>query len=181
MFPRLLKRYREQVVGTFLERHGLKNQNEVPALKKIVVSMGVKEGAVDVKILEQAAVELGKITGQKPLVTHAKKSISAFKLREGQPIGLKVTLRRAHMYEFLDRLCNVATPRIRDFRGFDAKGFDGQGNFTLGIQEQLIFPEIEFDEVRRVQGMNITFVTTAKDKEMAKALLEYLGLPFKKS
>lgn len=180
MVPRLLKRYREQIQGTFLERHGLKNRMQVPALEKIVVSMGVKEGTQDIKVLEQAQGELAKITGQKPLVTLARKSISAFKLREGQPIGLKVTLRRARMYEFLDRLCNVAMPRIRDFRGFDLKGFDEQGNFTLGIQEQLIFPEIDFDEVRRVQGMNITFVTSTRNKEMAKLLLEYLGLPFRK-
>ena len=180
MTPRLLKRYREQIVGTFLEKHHMRNPFEVPALKKIVVSMGVKEGAADVKVLEQAAVELGKITGQKPLVTRAKKSISAFKLREGQPIGLKVTLRKARMYEFMDRLCNVAMPRIRDFRGFEPKGFDGQGNYNLGIQEQLIFPEIAFDEVKRIQGMNITFVTSARSKETAKLLLEYFGLPFKK-
>ena len=180
MAPRLQERYQTAIVNSFIKEHGCKNRMHVPILKKVVVSMGVKEGAADVKVIEQASQELATITGQKPLVTHAKKSISAFKLREGQPIGLKVTLRRARMFEFVDRLFNVAMPRIRDFRGFPETAFDAQGNYNLGIQEQLIFPEIVFDDVRRVQGMNITFVTSTRDKKMAKALLEYLGLPFKK-
>jgi large subunit ribosomal protein L5 len=154
---------------------------EIPRLQKIVVNMGVKEGAVDIKILDQAALELGRITGQKPLVRRAKKSIAAFKLREGSPIGLKVTLRRARMYEFLDRLFNVAMPRIRDFRGYSEKSFDGRGNYTLGITEQIVFPEVEFDKIKKVQGMDVTFVTTAKTNEEGKRLLELLGLPFKKN
>ncbi len=179
--PRLLNRYRKEVVPTLMKSEGYKNALEAPRLKKVVVNMGVKEGAQDIKILDQLAVELGRITGQKPLVTRAKKSISAFKLREGSPIGLKVTLRKRRMYEFLDRLFNVAMPRIRDFRGYPITSFDGNGNYTLGIQEQIIFPEVDFEKVKKVQGMDVTFVTTAKNKDEAKKLLELLGLPFKKN
>ncbi|MBI4387776.1 MAG: 50S ribosomal protein L5 [Candidatus Omnitrophica bacterium] len=178
--PRLLKRYREEVVPVLIKARGYKNTLQSPHLEKVVINMGVKEGAADIKILDQLANELGRITGQKPVVTRAKKSISAFKLREGVPIGLKVTLRKNRMYEFLDRLFNVAMPRIRDFRGFSLSSFDQHGNYTLGIQEQIIFPEIEFDRIKKVQGMDITFVTTTENKDEAKQLLELLGLPFKK-
>jgi large subunit ribosomal protein L5 len=152
----------------------------VPRVEKVVVNMGVKEGAVDIKILESIAKELGQITGQKPLVTRSKKSISAFKLRQGAPIGLKVTLRRYRMYEFLDRLMNVAMPRIRDFRGFPLSSFDDQANYSFGIQEQNIFPEVELDKVVKSQGMDIRIVMTASKKEEAKRLLELMGFPFRK-
>ena len=180
MAPRLQKRFQTEIVDRFVKEHGLKNRMHVPFVEKVVVSMGIKEATTDVKILDQAALELAAITGQKPLVTKAKKSIAGFHLRQDQPVGLKITLRPPRMYEFLDRLFNVAMPKIRDFRGYSESGFDDSGNYTLGIQEQLIFPEINFDEVKRIQGMNITFVTTTRDKKMARALLEYLGLPFRK-
>lgn len=179
--PRLLEKYRSKMMPAMIEEFQYENLMQVPRLLKVVVNMGVKEGQEDVKILDQLALELGRVTGQKPLVTHAKKSISAFKLREGSPVGLKVTLRRARMYEFLDRLFNVAMPRIRDFRGYAETSFDGHGNYTLGVQEQTIFSEVEFDKVKKVKGMDITFVTTAKNKQEAKRLLELLGLPFRKS
>ena len=178
--PRLLKRYREEIIPSLAKTYGYQNSLEAPHLQKVVINMGVKEGAQDIKILDQVAYELSRITGQKPVVTRAKKSISAFKLSQGMPIGLKVTLRRARMYEFLDRLFNVAMPRIRDFRGFPTSSFDQHGNYTLGIQEQIIFPEVEFEKVKKVQGMDITFVTSAEDKDEARALLELLGLPFRK-
>ena len=178
--PRLLEKYRNEVVSKIQKEFDYKNVMQVPKLEKVVINMGVKEGATDIKVIEHLAQELAKIAGQKPLITRAKKSISAFKLREGSPIGLKVTLRRARMYEFVDRLFNVAMPRIRDFRGYSDKSFDDSGNYSLGIQEQIIFPEIEFDKIKKVQGMDITFVTTAKTREEGKALLESLGLPFKK-
>lgn len=177
---RLLQKYHEEIVPKLKEEFNYKNVMQVPRLQKVVINMGVKEGGSDIKILEHVAGELSRITGQKPLTTRAKKSISAFKLREGAPIGLKVTLRRARMYEFLDRLFNIAMPRIRDFRGFPDKSFDDQANYTLGLQEQIIFPEIEFDKIKKTQGMDITFVTTAKTKEEGKRLLELLGLPFTK-
>ena len=142
--------------------------------------MGVKEGAQDIKILDAVGGDLALVTGQKPLVTRARKSISAFKLREGMPIGLKATLRGPRMYDFFDRLVNVAMPRIRDFRGLPDTGFDGEGNLTIGIQEQLIFPEVEYDKIKKIQGMDITFVTTAKRKDEAKRVLELLGFPFLK-
>lgn len=178
--PRLRVKHEKEVVPAMMKEFGFKNPNEVPRLMKIVINMGVKEGALDIKILEAVAGDLALITGQKPLVTRAKKSISAFKLREGSPIGLKVTLRGARMYEFFDRLVNVAMPRIRDFRGVPDTGFDGRGNFNLGLQEQIVFPEVEFDKVKKIQGMDLAFVTTAGKKETAKRLLEWLGFPFKK-
>lgn len=178
--PRLLEKYRNEVIAKMQQEFKYSNVMQVPKLQKIVLNMGVKEGASDIKIIEHLAVELGKIAGQKPLITRAKKSISGFKLRENAPIGLKVTLRRARMYEFMDRLFNVAMPRIRDFRGYSDKSFDSTGNYTLGIQEQIIFPEIEFDKIKKVQGMDVTFVTTATNREEGKMLLELLGLPFKK-
>lgn len=178
--PRLLGKYRNEIIAKMQKEFNYSNAMQVPKLDKVVINMGVKEGASDIKIIEHLAVELGKIAGQKPLITRAKKSIAAFKLRENSPIGLKVTLRRARMYEFVDRLFNVAMPRIRDFRGYSDKSFDDNGNYTLGIQEQIIFPEIEFDKVKKVQGMDVTFVTTANNREEGKVLLELLGLPFKK-
>ena len=178
--PRLLNRYRGEVVPQIMKELGFSNTFQVPRLQKVVVNMGVKEGAQDIKILDQVAHELGQITGQKPVVTRARKSISAFKLRQGVPIGLKVTLRKNHMYEFVDRLFNVAMPRIRDFRGYSETSFDQHGNYTLGIQEQTIFPEVEFDKIKKVQGMDVTFVTTSEKKEESKRLLELLGLPFKR-
>jgi large subunit ribosomal protein L5 len=180
IIPLLLEKYRKEAAPAVTREFGYKNVMQVPKIKKVVVNMGVKEGQEDIKLLEQFASQLGQITGQKPLVTRAKKSISAFKLREGSPIGLKVTLRGARMFEFLERLFGVAMPRIRDFRGYSDQSFDGQGNYSLGIQEQTIFPEIRYDEIRKIKGMDITIVTTSKTKEEAKRLLELLGFPFKK-
>ena len=179
MSPRLLERYRQQVAPSLMKRFGYKNPFQAPRMTKVVVNMGVGQGAQDVKVIEQAAKELGLITRQKPLTTRAKKAISNFKIKEGQPIGLKVTLRRAMMYEFMDRFFNVAMPRIRDFRGVDPRGFDGRGNYAMGLTEQLIFPEIEYDKVNRVQGMDVVFCTTAKNREEAHELLKQLGMPFK--
>ncbi|PIQ85937.1 MAG: 50S ribosomal protein L5 [Candidatus Omnitrophica bacterium CG11_big_fil_rev_8_21_14_0_20_45_26] len=178
--PRLLKKYREEIVVGMKKQFGYENVMQVPHLEKVVINMGVKEGAQDIKILDQIALELSQIVGQKPVVTRAKKSISSFHLREGAPIGLKVTLRKSRMYEFIDRLFNVAMPRIRDFRGYSNQSFDSNGNYTLGIQEQIIFPEIQFDKIKKVQGMDVTFVTSTNHTEEAKQLLQMLGLPFKK-
>ena len=176
--PTIYEKYRKEIVPVMRKEFGYANVMQVPRLQKVVVNMGVKEGQEDVKLFEQLAVELGMITGQKAQVCRAKKSIAAFKLRENSPIGLKVTLRRTRMYEFLDRLFNIAMPRIRDFRGFSENSFDDRGNYTLGIQEQTIFPEVQFDKVKKIKGMNITFVTTAENSKEAKRLLELLGLPF---
>lgn len=178
--PRLRQKYLKEIVPAMMKEFGYKNSNEVPHLTKVVVSMGVKEGAQDIKILDAVSGDLATITGQKPMVTRARKSISAFKLREGVPIGLKVTLRGPRMYEFVDRLINAAFPRIRDFRGFPDSGFDGQGNLSVGLQEQIIFPEIELDKIKKTQGMNITFVVSEAKKAAAKRLLESFGFPFKK-
>jgi len=164
-----------------LKEFGYKNPMQAPKIVKIVINMGVKEGQEDIKILDQLAVEVSRITGQKPVVTRAKKSISSFKLREGSPIGLKVTLRRARMYEFLDRLINIAMPRIRDFRGFSDRSFDQSGNYTFGLTEQTIFPEVEYEKMKKTQGMDITLVMSVKDRKESKRLLELLGFPFKKS
>jgi len=180
VMPRLLERYRNEVVPELMKEFGYKNPMQAPQLEKVVINMGVKEGQEDIKILDQIAIELARITGQKPVVTRAKKSISAFKLREGSPIGLKVTLRKARMYEFVDRLFNVAMPRIRDFRGFLDRSFDQRGNFSIGLTEQTIFPEVEYDKIKKTQGMDITFVTTAENKKEGKRLLELLGFPFRK-
>ena len=177
--PRLLEKYRREVAPSLMKQFDYKNIFQVPHFTKIVLNMGVGQGAQDVKIVEQAALEMGLITGQKPVITRAKLAISNFKIKAGQPIGVKVTLRRAHMYEFFDRLTNVAMPRIRDFRGVDPKGFDQGGNFAFGLTEQLIFPEIEFDKVNRVQGMDVIICTTAKNKNEAYELLKLMGLPFK--
>ncbi len=178
--PRLAEKYKKEVVPVLKQEFKYPNAMRVPKLEKVVVNIGVKEGQEDIKLFEQLAHELGQITGQKPQVNRAKKSIAGFKLREGSPVGLKVTLRRQRMWEFLDRLFNVAMPRIRDFRGYSEHAFDERGNYTLGITEQTIFPEVEFDKVKKIKGMNITFVTTAENKQEAKRFLELLGLPFHK-
>lgn len=176
---RLKEVYQNEVVQKLRAEFNYKNIMEVPRLQKIVVNMGLGEAIQNVKILDSASSELGKITGQKAVVTKAKKSIASFKLREGMPIGCMVTLRRDRMYEFLDRLMNVALPRVRDFKGVSGKAFDGQGNYTLGIKEQLIFPEINYDEIDKIKGLNVTIVTSAKNDEEGKALLKHLGMPFR--
>jgi large subunit ribosomal protein L5 len=178
--PTLKKVYREQVKGLQTELD-LKNPMRIPQLKKIVVNIGQGDATQNIKTLEGAVSDLTAITGQKPVTTRAKKSIATFKLREGQPIGACVTLRGDRMYEFLDRLINIAVPRIRDFRGFSPKGFDGRGNYNLGIKEQIIFPEIDYDKVDRVRGLGITFVTNAHTDVEAKALLDKFNFPFRKS
>ena len=180
MASRLKTKFEKEICPKLQQELGYTNHMAVPRMDKIVVSMGVKEGVQDIKVLDQAASELALITGQKPLMTRAKKAISAFKLRKGNPLGLKVTLRRSRMYNFMDRLFNVAMPRIRDFRGCSESSFDGVGNYNMGLQEQVVFTEIPYDQVKKVQGMNIAFVTTAKHKDESKKLLEALGLPFRK-
>ena len=177
--PRLQERYRKAVVPALMEKFGYQNSFQVPRLVKVVLNMGVGIGAQDVKVIEQAAQEMGLITGQRPVITRAKKAISNFKIKEGQPVGVKVTLRRAMMYEFLDRLLNVAMPRIRDFRGVSTDSFDQSGNYAFGLTEQLIFLEIDYDKVTRVQGMDVIICTTASSKEEAHELLKALGMPFK--
>lgn len=180
MAPRFKERYRTEVAPALMERFGYDNVNQVPKLEKIVVNMGVGGATQDAKLLESAITDLTIITGQKPAITRAKKSIASFKLRAGMAIGAKVTLRGDRMWEFFDRLLSTALPRIRDFRGVSAKAFDGRGNYSLGVGEQLIFPEIDYDKVDKVRGMDITFVTTAKTDEECKVLLEQFGFPFKK-
>lgn len=178
--PRFLEKYRNEITPKMMQAFNLKNRFAVPSLDKIVVNMGVGEGMQDVKILEKAMDELAAITGQKPIMRRAKKAISNFKIRQGHPIGCKVVLRRAMMYEFLDRLVNIALPRIRDFRGVPNESFDEAGNYTLGITEQAIFPEIEFDRVARPQGMDITFVLhNVRSIKEARELLKLFGMPFK--
>lgn len=179
MKPRLQETYKNEIIPKMMEVFKYKNKLQVPHVIKIVVNMGVGEAISDIKILEQAMAELATITGQKPAIRRAKKAISNFKTREGLPVGCKVTLRKNMMYEFLDRLVNVALPRIRDFGGISGDSFDQSGNYSLGITEQTIFPEIDSDKVSRVQGMDIAIVTTAKTKEEAKELLRLFGLPFK--
>lgn len=176
---RLRVRYRKETVPALMKELGFKNPNEVPRLDKIVVNMGLGEALSNNKILESAVDQLGAITGQKPVVTKARKSIANFKLRQGQSIGAAVTLRNERMYEFMDRLINVALPRVRDFKGVSPKAFDGAGNYTLGIREQIIFPEINYDQIEKVKGLNVTFVTTARNDEQAMALLKHLGMPFR--
>lgn len=179
--PRMKTFYEEKVVPALMKSLGLANRMEVPKLEKIVVSTCLKEALVNPKALDNAVDEVAAITGQRPKVTRAKKSIAAFKLREGQAIGAVVTLRRARMYEFLDRLVNVALPRVRDFKGINAKSFDGRGNYSMGIKEQIIFPEINYDRVDKIRGMNVTIATSAKNNEHARALLTELGMPFRKA
>ena len=177
--PRLKEKYKSEVVAKLEKELGISNINNVPRLQKILVNMGVGAAASDHKLLDAAMNDMRIITGQQPCVTRAKKSIAGFHVREGQAIGCKVTLRGDRMWEFLDRLLSTALPRVRDFRGVSRTSFDGRGNYTLGITEQLIFPEIEYDKVDRTRGMDITFVTTAENNENALALLEALGFPFK--
>lgn len=177
--PRLRDAYRERVVPALMKEFGYKNVMQVPKLDRIVLNVGMSEATQNVKLLESAATELGTITGQRAVVTKAKKAIAGFKLRQGMPIGTKVTLRSRRMYEFFDRLVSLALPRIRDFRGVSPKAFDGRGNYTLGLKEQLIFPEIQYDEVASIHGMDITIVTTARTNDEGKALLAQLGMPFR--
>ncbi|MGB7574366.1 MAG: 50S ribosomal protein L5 [Thermodesulfobacteriota bacterium] len=171
--------YQEKAVPALMKRFNYKNRMEVPKLEKIVINMGLGEAIQNIKILDSAAQEISQITGQKPVITKAKKSIAQFKLRTGMPIGCMVTLRKERMYEFFNRLVNVALPRVRDFKGISGKSFDGRGNYALGIREQLIFPEIHYDKIDKVKGMNIVIVTTAKSDEEGKELLRLLGMPFR--
>ena len=176
---RLRDKWAKEVAPALMKEFELKNPMAVPRLEKIVINMGVGEATQNAKILDPAVQELGQITGQKPVITRAKKSIAAFKVREGMPIGAMVTLRGDRMYEFFDRLVNVALPRVRDFRGVPTKSFDGRGNFTLGLRDQLIFPEIDYAKVDKMKGMNVTIVTTAHDDNQARALLKHMGMPFR--
>jgi large subunit ribosomal protein L5 len=180
MVPRLLERYRKEVQTKLASELGLENPHQVPTLSKIVVNVGLGEATQNQKLLEKAAEELAAITGQKAIIRKAKKSIANFKLREGQAIGATVTLRGHRMWEFFDRLVNIALPRVRDFRGTSAKAFDGRGNYTLGVREQIIFPEIEYDKVEKITGMNVTICTTAGRDDYARALLTHLGVPFRR-
>jgi len=177
--PRLKERFRKEVAPTLMKEFDLKNPMAVPHLHKIVVNMGVGEATQNAKVLDPAVSELAQITGQKPVVTRAKKSIAAFKVRAGQPIGAMVTLRGDRMYEFFDRLVNVVLPRVRDFRGVSTKSFDGRGSYTLGLHDQLIFPEIDYAKVDKLKGMNVTIVTTAASDDQARSLLRHLGMPFR--
>ena len=177
---RLKEQYQSEMVDALIKKFGYKNIMEVPKLDKIVINMGVGEAKDNAKVLDSAVRDLELITGQKAVTTKAKKSVANFKIREGMPIGCKVTLRGEKMYEFVDRLINLALPRVRDFRGVSDTSFDGRGNYTLGIKEQIIFPEIDYDKVNKVRGMDIVIVTTAKTNEEARALLAEMGMPFKK-
>ena len=179
MATRLKDKYVKEIKPALLKELGLKNTMAVPRLEKIVLNMGLGEATQNVKVMDPLMADLGLITGQKPVVTRAKKSIAAFKVREGMPIGAMVTLRGDKMYEFLDRLVSTALPRVRDFKGVSTKSFDGRGNYTLGIRDQLIFPEIDYSRVDKLKGMNVTIVTTAKDDQQARALLQHFGIPFR--
>ncbi|OLE51814.1 MAG: 50S ribosomal protein L5 [Acidobacteria bacterium 13_1_20CM_3_53_8] len=179
MAARLKERYQKEIAPAISKEFGIANPMAIPRLEKIVINMGMGEAVANSKVLDTAADELRAVTGQKPVVTKAKKSIANFKLRQGMPIGTMVTLRGDRMYEFLDRLITVALPRVRDFRGVSPKAFDGRGNYTLGIREQLIFPEIDFNKVDKTRGMNISIVTTARDDDQARSLLKALGMPFR--
>jgi large subunit ribosomal protein L5 len=176
--PRLKRDYDERIVAAMTEKFGYKNRMEVPRLEKIVINMGVGEATQDKKKVETAASEMELIAGQKPVITKAKKSIAQFKLREGMPIGVKVTLRRERMYEFLDRLITVALPRVRDFRGLNPKSFDGRGNFAMGLKEQIVFPEINYDRIEKVRGMDVIVTTSAKTDDEARELLRLFNFPF---
>jgi large subunit ribosomal protein L5 len=178
--PRLRKRYQDEVLPSLMKEFSLGNRLEAPHLVKVVVNMGLGEAVQNSKIIESAAKELGEITGQRPVVTRARKSIANFKLRAGMPIGVQVTLRGDRMFEFVDRLFSFALPRVRDFKGVSPKAFDGRGNYTLGVREQIIFPEIDYDKVDKIKGMNITFVTTAGTDDRGRALLRGLGTPFRR-
>ncbi len=175
----LRKQYEETVAPKLIETFGFKNSMEVPRLEKIVLNMGLGDAIQNIKLIDTATAELKMIAGQQPVVTRAKRSIAAFKLRVGMPIGVMVTLRRKRMYDFLNKLVNVALPRVRDFRGISGKAFDGQGNYSLGIKEHIIFPEIDYDKIDEIKGMNVSIVTTAKTNEQGKELLKLLGMPFR--
>jgi large subunit ribosomal protein L5 len=177
---RLQQIYREKIVPELKQNLGLKNTMQVPRILKITVNMGVGEAVADKKVMDAATADLAKITGQKPAITKAKKSVATFKVRDGQAIGCKVTLRGARMYEFLDRLVNIAIPRIRDFRGISSRSFDGRGNYSLGVKEQIIFPEIQYDQIDQIRGMDITISTSAADDKHGRALLEAFKFPFRK-
>ena len=178
--PSLLrKRYEDEIRKNLQSELGLGNVNQVPRLEKIVINTTTKEAIGNPKVLDQAAEEIATITGQKPVITKARKSIANYKLREGMPLGVTVTLRRDQMYDFYNKLVNVALPRVRDFRGVNPKGFDGRGNFSMGVQEQIIFPEIDYDKIERIHGLNITIVTSAETDEHGRALLKHLGMPFR--
>ena len=179
MAARLKDRYQKEIAPAVANEFGIQNPMAIPRVEKIVINMGMGEAIANAKILDTATDELRAITGQKPVVTKAKKSIASFKLRQGMPIGVMVTLRGDRMYEFLDRLVSIALPRVRDFRGVSPKAFDGRGNYTIGVREQLIFPEIDFNKVDKLRGMNISIVTTARNDELARALLKGLGMPFR--
>ena len=176
--PRMKRIYEDTVRKAMVEQFGYKNELEIPRIEKIVINMGVGEATQDKKKVEQAAAEMEKISGQKPVITKAKKSIAQFKLREGMPIGCKVTLRRERMYEFLDRLVTIALPRLRDFRGLNPRSFDGRGNYAMGLREQIVFPEINYDQIEKVRGMDIIITTTAKTDEEARELLRLFNFPF---
>ncbi len=177
--PRLHDYYKSEVVPKLREKFGYKNPMQVPKLEKVIINMGLGEAIENIKILDSAAEEIAIITGQKPVITKARMSISNFKLRAGVPIGIKVTLRRDRMYYFIDKLLAVALPRVRDFKGVSPKGFDGRGNYTMGVKEQIIFPEINYDKIDKIKGMNITIVTTARNDEEGLELLRLLGMPFR--
>ena len=179
MAARLRERYTKEVAPAIAKEFGITNPMAIPRLNKIVINMGLGEAVANAKIVDTAAEELRSVTGQKPVTTRAKKSIASFKLRQGMPIGSMVTLRGDRMYEFFDRLVSIALPRVRDFRGVSPKAFDGRGNYTLGVRDQLIFPEIDFNKVDKTRGMNISIVTTARNDEQARALLRALGMPFR--
>ncbi|MBI5417249.1 50S ribosomal protein L5 [Candidatus Poribacteria bacterium] len=178
--PRMKNKYIEEVIPKMMKRFGYKNKLQVPVIEKVVINMGVGEAVADPKAMDGAVEELGAISGQKPMIRRSKKSIATFKIRKGMPIGCKVTLRDKKMYEFLDRFVNIALPRIRDFKGVSAKSFDGRGNYALGIKEQLIFPEINYDKISQIRGMDIIITTTANTDEEARELLAFMGMPFRK-
>ncbi|MDH3654098.1 MAG: 50S ribosomal protein L5 [Myxococcales bacterium] len=177
--PRLRKRYKEEIIPQLMKDFSFRNIMQVPKLERVIINMGLGEAVQNAKLIESAVEELTAITGRKPIVTRAKKSIASFKLREGMPIGVMVTLRGEQMYDFVDRLVSIALPRTRDFKGISPKAFDGRGNYTLGIREQIVFPEINYDKIDRIKGMNVTFVTTAETDEQGRALLKSLGMPFR--
>jgi large subunit ribosomal protein L5 len=176
---RLQQQYRDQIVGQLKERFGFQSVMQVPRIEKITLNMGVGEAIADKKVMDHAVSDLRTISGQQPIVTKARLSVAGFKIREGWPIGCKVTLRRERMYEFLDRLINVAIPRVRDFRGMSAKAFDGQGNYSMGVKEQIIFPEIDYDKIDALRGMDVTITTSARNDEEGRALLEAFNFPFR--
>jgi large subunit ribosomal protein L5 len=180
MASRLKEKYLKEIVPELNKEFGYGNPMQVPRLVKVSVNMGLGEAIQNPKLIESCAREMGQITGQRPVVNRAKKSISTFKLRQGMPVGVSVTLRRETMWEFLDRLFSLALPRVRDFRGINPKGFDGAGNFTMGLKEQIVFPEIDYDKVEKIKGLNITIVTTARTDDEARSLLTHLGMPFRK-